>query len=182
MKIGKRKWELNWSNPKLYLKYVNTYKGRNKGRDRGYGVFTNARIKKDEILTIFGGYVIPIKEVKKIPSQLQEYCYQINDDFFYGPVMKSEISLNEHYNHNCDANAGFKDTITLVAMRDIPKDTEVTIDYATLMTTNLFDFKCNCNASVCRGLVTGNDWQKKDLQKKYTRYFQPYILEKINKK
>lgn len=180
MKISKRKWELNWHNPKLTLKYVSLYKGRNKGTDKGYGVFAKSSIKKGEILTIFGGYVIPIHEIGKLPEKLQELCYQIHDNFFYGPVLQSEVSLNEHYNHSCQSNTGFKDSITLVAIRDIKTGEELFTDYALFITTNKFDFKCGCGLDTCRNFITGNDWKIKDLQKKYKGYFQPYINDKIN--
>ena len=179
MKINKKKWELNWQHTKLFLQHVKSYKGRNKGIDKGYGVFAKSPIKKSEILTIFGGYIIPIKKVKEIPKQLQEYCYQVHDNFFYGPVKKNEVSLGEHYNHSCNANSGFKDSITLVSIRDIKKEEEITIDYATSMTTHMFDFKCSCGSKNCRFYVTGDDWKIVKLQKKYKNYFQPYILEKI---
>jgi len=176
-----KKLELNWENKKLHVVHVRNYIGRNEGLDRGFGVFSKAQINKGEILTIFGGYIIPIKKIKEIPKQLQEYCYQIHNNFFYGPVKKGEVSVGEHYNHSCDPNTGFKDSITLVAIKNIKKGEEVTIDYATCMTTNMFNFKCNCDSNNCRSFITGNDWKLINLQKKYKNYFQPYILEKIKK-
>lgn len=181
MKMNNKKWELNWQNTKLYLQHVKSYKRRNNGLDRGYGVFTKLSIKKGEILTIFGGYVIPIEKVKNIPKKLQEYCYQIHDDFLFGPVAESEVSLSEHFNHSCNPNTGFKDSITLVSMTDIKKDEEITIDYAMCITTRKFDFKCSCGSNNCRHFFTGNDWKIQRLQKKYKNYFQPYILEKITR-
>lgn len=184
MKIGKRKWDLNWHTEKVELRHVSHYKGRNNGTDMGYGVFAKTHIKKGEALTIFGGYVIPFSEIKKLTKQLQEYCYQIEDDYFYGPVMHSEISLNERYNHNCDPNCGFSGPIKLVTFRDIKKDEELTMDYATCITNRRFDFDCSCGADHCRKSITGDDWKIKELQKKYEGHFQPYIQEKIknNKK
>jgi len=179
MKISKRKWELNWQSAELFLQHIKKYKGRNGGTDRGYGVFAKSPIKKGETITIFGGYIIPIKKIKYVPKQLQEYCYQVHDNFFFGPVKKNEISLSEYFNHSCNPNTGFKDSITLVSIRDIEKGEEVTIDYATCLTTRMFDFKCDCGLENCRSLVTGDDWKKPELQNKYKNYFQPYILEKI---
>ena len=40
--------------------------------------------------------------------------------------------------------------------------------------------KCLCGTALCRGLVTGNDWKRKDLQKKYGRHFLSYVLEQID--
>lgn len=181
MEIKKRKWELNWQDARLYLRHVKRYKGRNEGIDRGYGVFTKLPIKKGEVLTIFGGYIIPIKKVPRVIKQLQEYCYQVHDNFFFGPVAKNEVSVSEYYNHNCNPNIGFKDSITIVSIRNIKKGEEITMDYAMCLTTHLFDFKCACGSKNCRLSVTGDDWRIPKLRKKYKNYFQPYILEKIKK-
>lgn len=179
MKTSKRKCELSWQNPKLCLKHIRAYEGRNRGLDRGFGVFSKASIKKGDTLSVFGGYVIAIKNVKKLPEQLQEYCYQVHDDFLYGPVTNSQVSPNEGYNHSCNPNAGFKDSLTLIALRDIQKGEEVAFDYGTCLTTHLFDFKCDCGSKNCRIHITGDDWKLSGLQRKYGNYFQPYILEKI---
>lgn len=180
MKKNKKPWKLNWHNPKLLKKKIKNYVGRNKGLDRGYGVFTKLPIKKGEILVIFGGYIIPTRDVKKLLKQLQEYCYQVHDSYFYGPVKKEEISVAEHLNHSCNPNVGFKDSITLVAIKDIKKGEEIVMDYAMCLTSHLFDFKCDCESKNCRFFISGDDWKIKKLQKKYKKYFQPYILEKIN--
>ena len=181
MGMNNKKWELNWQNTKLYLQHVKSYNRRNKGLDQGYGVFAKSPIKKRETLTIFGGYIIPINKVKNIPKKLQEYCYQIHDDFLFGPVEEGEVSLSEHFNHSCNPNTGFKDSITLISTKNIKKGEEVTIDYAMCITTRKFDFKCSCNSKNCRLLIAGDDWKIKGLQKKYKNYFQPYILEKIKR-
>jgi hypothetical protein len=72
MKKNKDKYELNWQNNKLSLSFVKNYKGRNNGLDQGYGVFAKSPIKKGEILTIFGGYIIPIKKIKKLEARLEK--------------------------------------------------------------------------------------------------------------
>jgi hypothetical protein len=38
---------------------------------------------------------------------------------------------------------------------------------------------CRCGAESCRRLITGQDWQKPELQQKYGSYFAWYLLEKI---
>jgi len=42
-------------------------------------------------------------------------------------------------------------------------------------------FTCNCQAPNCRSLVTGQDWQIPDLQKKYHGYFSPYLQRRIHR-
>jgi hypothetical protein len=38
---------------------------------------------------------------------------------------------------------------------------------------------CRCGAAGCRRLVTGRDWQRPELRRKYGGYFAWYLLEKI---
>jgi uncharacterized protein len=70
--------------------------------------------------------------------------------------------------------------IVFVALRDISKDEELTFDYAMTDDDPHDEMQCNCGASSCRGTVTGRDWQKADLQRKYDGYFSWYIQRRID--
>ena len=69
--------------------------------------------------------------------------------------------------------------ITFVAMRDIEKDEELTVDYAFIDNED-YAFKCTCGSPDCRGTITGYDWKIKELQEKYYDYFAQYLKDKIN--
>lgn len=87
-------------------------------------------------------------------------------------------------NHSCCPNAGIKGQIVLVAMREIEPNEEVTFDYAMCLHSSpgmqRYEIKCLCGMGKCRGIVTENDWQRKDLQKKYKGYFSWYLQEKVD--
>ncbi len=69
-------------------------------------------------------------------------------------------------------------TPRFVAMRDIPAGEELTHDWA--MTDNDdYSVECNCGARNCRKTLTGKDWQKPELQKKYAGYFSAYLAKFI---
>jgi hypothetical protein len=81
---------------------------------------------------------------------------------------------------------GLLDSVTCVAIRDIKKGKEVVGDYAFWRTTSpnqgkIF-FGCNCGSRNCRGSIRIDDWKRKDLQKRYGRYFSPYIKRKFGYK
>jgi len=40
---------------------------------------------------------------------------------------------------------------------------------------------CACGASTCRGVVTGQDWRKPELQRKYGDYMSWYLLRKMRR-
>jgi uncharacterized protein len=81
-------------------------------------------------------------------------------------------------NHSCEPNVGFAGSTVLAAMRDIHAGEELTTDYA------LFDdhdqtMECRCGTPSCRGTVSGRDWQRPDLQRKYGDYFSSYLLRRL---
>jgi len=148
------------------------------------GVFTKKLIKKNEIISVFGGDIVHSKDYNKImkkDSYYWGYPIQVADDFHLCIINPKDLSDPDFFNHSCNPNTGIKGQILLVAMRDIKPGEEITFDYA--MTDSDYDdyFKCNCGAKNCRRIITGNDWKKPALQKKYRGYFSYYLQEKINK-
>ena len=57
-------------------------------------------------------------------------------------------------NHSCDANTAF-DGLNIIAKRQIPKEEELTLDYATFLDENAEPFNCLCGAVNCRGIIKG---------------------------
>jgi uncharacterized protein len=81
-------------------------------------------------------------------------------------------------NHSCEPNVGIQGQIVFVAMRDIAAGEELTLDYATI-DHDSEPMACRCGANGCRRLITGQDWRKPELQRKYGSFFAWYLLEKI---
>src|SRR5436853_64842 len=42
-----------------------------------------------------------------------------------------------------------------------------------------YSVECNCGAPNCRKILTGRDWQRPELQKRYAGYFSAYLADKI---
>jgi SET domain-containing protein len=142
----------------------------------GRGLFAKVDIAKGEILAIKGGHIIDRETLRReITPRLGPVEIQIDDDLFIAPVTHDERELSMLYsNHSCDPNIGLRGEITFVAMRDIPAGEELTHDWA--MTDNDdYSLECNCGASACRKTLTGKDWQRPELQKKYAGYFSAYL-------
>jgi D-alanine-D-alanine ligase len=57
-------------------------------------------------------------------------------------------------NHSCDPNTAF-DGLDVLAIRDIKKDEELTLDYAQFLDENMEPFQCQCGSKNCRGLIMG---------------------------
>jgi uncharacterized protein len=177
IKSKNRRVSFSWLSPKLHVKDTHKY---------GKGVFAKKNINKDELLSIFGGYVIDLREETGLPEKVVGLGIQINEDYFLGPRKVSEIDDACGINHSCEPNAGLKGQIYLVAMRPIEKGEEITFDYCMVLyhspRIKSFVMKCDCGSKKCRNTVTDYDWKKPDLQKKYKGYFSYFLQEKINLK
>lgn len=82
-------------------------------------------------------------------------------------------------NHSCDPNIGVQGQIVFVALREIAMGEELTHDWATTDDDD-YSMTCRCGAETCRGVITGRDWQNKELQRKYQGIFSWYLQQKID--
>jgi uncharacterized protein len=145
----------------------------------GRGLFAIARIAKDKIVAVKGGHIISREELREITPRLGPVEIQIDDNLFIAPVTDEERELSMLYsNHSCDANIGMRGEITFVAMRGIRAGEELTHDWATTDDDD-YSVECKCGAPNCRKILTGQDWQRPELQQRYAGYFSAYLARKI---
>lgn len=69
--------------------------------------------------------------------------------------------------------------IVFVAMRDIRPGEKLTHDWATTE-DDAYEMTCTCGARSCRGTITGQDWRREDLQRKYHGYMSWYRQRRID--
>jgi len=146
----------------------------------GRGLFAKEKIDQGEVVLVKGGHIVDRETLRReVTPKLGPVEIQIDDNFFIVPVTADEREASMLYsNHSCDANLGMRGEITFVAMRDIKRGEELTHDWA--MTDNDdYSIECKCGAPNCRKAVTGKDWQRRELQKKYAGYFSAYLARKI---
>jgi hypothetical protein len=146
----------------------------------GRGLFAVADIAKHEIVAIEGGHIVDRKTLReKITPAFGPVEIQIDDDLFIAPVTEEQRELSMLYsNHSCEPNLGVRGEITFVAMRDISPGEELTHDWA-MTDDDDYSVECNCGAANCRKILTGKDWERRDLQKRYAGYFSTYLARKI---
>jgi hypothetical protein len=165
-----------WVSDKVSVKDTKKY---------GMGLFANSKIKKDEKIAMFGGYVMTRKEEDSTPSDIYDNAIQIDDNLVIGTKNKDEIEDAAMLNHCCSANTGVKGQILLVAIKDIEPGEQVTLDFSTVLFhpkgVKPYRLKCLCGDKECRGIITDNDWKKKAIQVKYKGHFPLHIQEKIDK-
>jgi hypothetical protein len=145
----------------------------------GKGLFAIGPVGKGEVVCVKGGYIFDRARLRSMPDWYRAAEIQIAEDLFIGPLHQEEREGSMIFsNHSCDPNLGVQGQILFVALRDIAVGEELTHDWA-MTDDDDFELECCCGAATCRGIITGKDWQRKELQEKYRGYMSTYLVEKI---
>jgi SET domain-containing protein len=153
----------------------------------GVGNFAKELIKKGEKVIVQGGRMISSSEFDS--DEFKDFWYhafQIEKDVYICPFDLKKETLDGIFNvnHSCDPTCGFNGQVTMVSMRDIFPDEQITFDYVMsdvgLEEEDWEDMKCLCGSKNCRVNITGNDWKDPNLQKKYKGYFSRYVQDIID--
>ncbi len=147
----------------------------------GLGFFATKNISKGEIVAIKAGHLVYKDDLPKHKDVIRHSQMQITDDFYVAPLNPEESEGSMLYlNHSCEPNVVVQGQIVFSAYRDIVAGEEITLDYGTLYNDDSV-LTCDCGMPSCRGVITGHDWQKTELQQKYGDNFAWFILQKINR-
>ena len=139
-------------------------------------MFAIEPISKDEVVAVYGGIIVPKKDIEIYREKIGAIRgIQISEDFFICPT-EQKRGL---FNHSCKPNLGYTNTIIIVAIEDIPIGKELVLDYG-MSETNFKPYTCNCGSQNCRKTIKPDDWKSKEIQKKYKKYFSPYLKSKLN--
>jgi SET domain-containing protein len=168
----------SWFSPKIKIRASGIH---------GRGTFAAERIAEGESVEIWGERtsgettVIYTNDRVLVESARREgkIVMQWDDDLF--SIEDKGADDGYFLNHSCDSNLGFRDAFTLVARREIEPGEEVTLDYVLFEADEAFvaEWPCTCGAAICRGTVTGQDWQRADLQARYSGCFSPLLEKRI---
>jgi hypothetical protein len=146
----------------------------------GKGLFTKLPIKKGEVVIVWGGTLMTEEDIKK-GKYRKGTSVEIDEGTYLAVKLNEPSSKEDLMNHSCNPNLWLKDEVTLVAKRNIKKGEELTADYGTWVSRPYWKMKCNCGSVLCRDTITGNDWKRKDIQKRYRNHFSPYLNERIKR-
>jgi hypothetical protein len=165
------KRNLTWFSPKVE---------KRQSPIEGRGLFARAPIKKGEVVVVKGGYILTQDQRDEIGKKLGPSEIQITEDLFIGPAAADEREGGMmHLNHSCEPNLGIQGQIVYVALRDIAIDEELSFDYA-MNDDEPYEMTCRCGTASCRGTITGRDWRRPELQRKYDGYFSWFIQRRID--
>lgn len=142
-------------------------------------MFACEPIHAGELLAVWEGRLIRLPELEQLSPLRRRITVQVEEDFYLTSISEPEPA--DYFNHSCDPNAGMSGQIALVAMRDIEPGDEVCFDYAMTDGSAYDEFECLCGSPLCRGHITGDDWQNPDLQERYRGNFSPYLQKRIER-
>jgi hypothetical protein len=143
---------------------------------RGRGLFATGGFRIGEVVYVMGGYVFTRQPSAGAGPLFQRNEIQIADNLFIGAIHPDDCMIAS--NHSCDPNTAVQGQIIFVALREIAAGEELTHDWATTDDA-VYAIECRCGSAACRRIITGKDWQQKDLQRKYRGLFSWYLEQKI---
>ena len=138
----------------------------------GTGLFADRAFDEEETVLVLGGTVIDDAELARLQPHSSLAIGEGTN------LMQDDDDPARYGNHSCDPNLWLADEVTVVTRRPVQAGEELTIDYAT-MTVVPWQMECSCGAASCRGVVTGGDWRRPDLQERYAGRFSPFINTRI---
>ena len=138
--------------------------------------FATDPIAEGEIVAVWAGEVVTSAHVQRFGSGVGRTTVQIDEDLY---LCSNGHGFADWINHSCDPNLGLRGQIVLVARRPIAVGEELCLDYAMTDGSPYDEFDCRCGTTLCRGRITGDDWQRPELQARYRGSFSPYLERRI---
>ncbi len=126
----------------------------------GYGICANQNIKFKEL--VFRGEEMSQRlvtrrfaerywNVKELET-FRKYAYPLSNELFL--LWDNNPANWAPQNHSCDPNTAYEG-LNVVALRNISKGEELTLNYASFLDEHMEPFNCRCGAPNCCGRVTG---------------------------
>jgi hypothetical protein len=147
------------------------------------GLFARVVIAAGAIVSRLGGRLVTGRELQQIFSDAaRQPGHPYVDTITAGEDLHLVLPPGQpsHYgNHSCDPNLWWTDAYTLAARRRVEAGEEVTSDYGTSTGSAAFAMACSCGSSLCRGVVTGDDWRLPELRARYGDHWVPALLARI---
>ncbi len=137
---------------------------------KGKGVFAARRIEPAEMVWDYSGEE---RWVKDIPSELWEYCFQVDYDRY---VLPEKGSAGWFMNHSCEPNCVIMGRTKVVALRRIEPGEEVTFDYSTNVGWEGFSMECKCGTERCRKVVRSYAFLPEELKGRYGACVSAFLL------
>ncbi|MFH1072932.1 MAG: SET domain-containing protein-lysine N-methyltransferase [Nanoarchaeota archaeon] len=130
----------------------------------GRGIFAKKDFKREEYIFTFKGNIINNRTyARKLKCTLQ-----IGRNKWLEP---DNSSVGRYINHSCNPNAGIKGLKRIVAIRNIKKGEQITIDYSITDDDPSWIMHCKCGSIRCRRKIKSIQ----SLPDTYFKQYQPFV-------
>ena len=141
----------------------------------GKGLFASRNIKKNEAIFSVQGRIMKDSKYHSGSSyKMGPRWLAINENTWVSPLRTNPWW---YINHSCNPNAGLRGRKIVVAMNNIKKGSEVTLDYSITEDDPSWEMKCSCGHDNCRRVIRSVRFLPDGIFKKY-RPFIPIFLQK----
>jgi len=144
---------------------------------KGKGIFALKDIQKGKEILYFTGKVVEVEDESKYPKFVRDHWHPIDEKGNKRIYLLPEFP-SMYMNHSCEPNAGVKENIHLVAIKDIKKGDEINIDYSTLFLEG-WKMECQCDSDKCRGVISTFDTLNPKDQERLKDYVSRYVKKKF---
>jgi uncharacterized protein len=148
-------------------KWKNLYV-RNTNNGCGKGIFAKVNLKKGNVIFAWEGR----KKKGNFPWYVGDRWLQVQDDEWIAPLRSNP---GWYINHSCNPNSGIKNSIKIVAIKNIRRGEEVTYDYSTSESEDNWYLKCHCNSKNCRHIIRSYKFLSAELKLKYSDFISEYL-------
>lgn len=133
----------------------------------GKSIFASRNFEIGEIIFVISGPIVKTPTIYTVP---------IDFDLYIDPLPPGKF-----LNHSCEPSCGIKNSTEVVAMRDLKKDDEITIDYGMIVYDYdqlklEQDLTCNCGSKICRRRFGSYKKLSKELKEKYEGFISDYLI------
>ena len=147
-----------------------------KSKKHGVGLFSKKNFKRNQLVLVCSGPII---------TKCSKLTLPIDYNLFLD--LSDKKNHSKFINHSCEPNCGIKNRTQIVAMKNIKKGEEITIDYSMV----LYDYdyynwkgniKCACGSKNCTGERGGYKNLSLSQKKRYKGFISEFLLKKPTKK
>ena len=149
----------------------------------GQGLFATEEIAAGVILLRLSGHLVTTDELTQLleqanagPSRDYVDTLTVYED---AHLVLPPGSVIHFGNHSCDPNMWHVGPYAVATRRAVQADEELTVDYGTQSGGAGFSMTCRCDAGLCRGIASSNDWRLPALQDRYRNHWVPALEARI---
>jgi hypothetical protein len=159
----------SYHSAKLQARHINGKGGR--------ALVVREPVDAGELVVVWGGEAVHASRLGTLSPAQRLLTIQVEEDLY---LVSAEDGPADWVNHSCNPNCGLSGQVALVALRRLEPGEEVCFDYAMSDGSPYDQFTCGCGGVECRGRITGEDWSRPELWKRYRGHFSPYLQRRID--